>query len=93
MLELVLLVLTIFATVALIGGGFAVPLAFNEAGETPYYFASKAGAGIGFLISVQLWRKLLIYYRFGVQTLRPTIDQETTALGNRRDYNGEKNDG
>jgi hypothetical protein len=87
--EVGLLLLTIVATVVLIGGGILVPLAFTQAVGGSSYFASKAGAALGFLISAVLWRKLLTYYRYEAQTLRPIKDETTATSGD----GGGKNEG
>jgi hypothetical protein len=75
--ELGLLFATLVATFFLVGGGFVVPLLITQAMETSSYYASKAGAAIGFLVSVPLWRKLLKYYRYEVHTLRPIAEDGT----------------
>jgi len=76
--EVGLLFLTVVATVLLIGGGIFVPLLLTQAaGSSSSYFASKAGAAMGFLVSALLWRKLLNYYRYEAHTLRPIKEDET----------------
>jgi hypothetical protein len=69
--ELGLLLLTIAATVLLIGGGAVLPLLLTQAAGSSSYFASKAGAAVGFLVSAVLWRNLLSHYRYDTETLRP----------------------
>jgi len=76
--EVGLLFLTVVATVLLIGGGIFVPLLLTQAaGSSSSYFAPKAGAAMGFLVSALLWRKLLNYYRYEAHTLRPIKEDET----------------
>ncbi|MBL9048674.1 MAG: hypothetical protein JNK19_00995 [Tabrizicola sp.] len=87
MLEVVLLLLTVAATVILIGGGILLPLVLTQAAETQSYFASKAGAAVGFLISGLLWRKLLTYYRYEVHTLRPIKEEKTATPTDGRETN------
>jgi hypothetical protein len=75
--ELGLLFVTLVATFFLVGGGFVAPLLIPQAMETSSYYASKAGAAIGFLVFVPLWRELLKYYRYDPYTLRPTREDRT----------------
>ena len=83
--ELLLLLLTILASVLLIGGGFLLPLIWTQATETgSSVFASKAGAALGFLGAAMLWRKLLTYYRYDVHTMRPLKEEKTASSDNDR---------
>jgi hypothetical protein len=75
--ELGLLFATLVATFVLVGGGFFGTLLITQAMGTTSHYASKAGAAIGFLVSVQLWRKLLKYYRYETHTLRPIKEDRT----------------
>ncbi|WP_395543797.1 hypothetical protein [Neotabrizicola sp. sgz301269] len=75
--EVGLLFLTVIATVLLIGGGIFLPLLLTQATGSSSYFASKAGAAMGFVVSALLWRKLLSYYRYEAHTLRPIKEDET----------------
>ena len=80
--ELLLLLLTVLASVLLIGGGFLLPLIGTQATDTgSSFFASKAGAALGFLVSAMLWQKLLAHYRYDANTLRP-LREENTATSN-----------
>ncbi len=75
-LELLLLLLTILATVTLIGGGFLAGLAIAEATNVASpRIAAKAGAGLGFLFCVMLWRKVLASYRYD-HDLKPIRSKE-----------------
>ena len=86
--ELLLLLLTVLASILLIGGGFLFPLILTQATETgSSFFASKAGAALGFLGSALLWRKLLTYYRYDGHTLRPLKEEKTATSDNGSETN------
>jgi hypothetical protein len=64
--ELLYLLLTLLASIVLIGGGFLLGLALagaDDSGSQRTY--AKAGAGLGFLVSAVLWRNFLAYFRYG----------------------------
>jgi hypothetical protein len=64
--ELLLLLLTILASIALIGGGFLLGLALaGSVDGGSQSVPAKVGAGVGFLVSAVLWRNLLAHYRYG----------------------------
>ena len=86
--ELLLLLLTVLASILLIGGGFLLPLIWTEVTETgSSFFASKAGAALGFLGSALLWRKLLTYYRYDGHTVRPLKEEKTATSDNGSETN------
>jgi hypothetical protein len=64
--ELLFLLLTLLASIVLIGGGFLLGLALAGADDAgSQSIPAKTGAGLGFLVSVMLWRKLLAHFRYG----------------------------
>jgi hypothetical protein len=74
--ELFWLFLTILGTVALPLGGGAIALGLAHAlGSETGFFAFKAGAVVGFVMSALAWRKLLTYYRYGAD-LKPIRSEE-----------------
>jgi hypothetical protein len=64
--ELLYLFLTLLASIVLIGGGFFLGLALAGADDAgSQSVPAKAGAGLGLLVSVLMWRNLLDHFRYG----------------------------
>ena len=74
--ELLLLLLTLIASVVLIVVGAILSAAIAHAtGFGSPLFVGKAGGALGFVLSALLWRRLLAYFRYGPD-LKPIRSEE-----------------